>query len=208
MRQTQIPLQRKKRERQAKRAEILSAARKVFATKGYERATLDEIAELAEFAKGTLYNYFDSKETLFREIVESILDEMIHIAEQALAEGGPVRDQFCRYAVRTLEYYRTNEDLLHILVREIHRTHMKEDLSAIIKRVHAIASVLASALRREMNKRLIIKDDPAELAHVFVGMIHNRAMRRSFTLPGLTAVDCEAEATFLTRLFFDGAARS
>lgn len=208
MGQMHTPLQRKERERLAKRAEIISAARKVFATKGYEHATLDEIAELAEFAKGTLYNYFDSKETLFREIVEAILDEMIHIAELAVAGGGSVREQFCRYAVRTLEYYRTNEDLLRILVHEIHRTHVKEDFSAIIKRIHDIASVLATALRREMNKRLIIKDDPAELAHVFVGMIHNRAMRRSFAPSGLGAVDCEAEANFLTRLFFDGVARS
>ena len=52
--QVQQPLIRKERERLAKRHDIMRAARRVFAMRGYENATLDEIAEKAEFAKGTL----------------------------------------------------------------------------------------------------------------------------------------------------------
>ncbi|MCP4230439.1 MAG: TetR family transcriptional regulator, partial [bacterium] len=46
-------LSRRERERLARRNDILAAARKVVAAKGYDRATLDEIAHEAEFAKGT-----------------------------------------------------------------------------------------------------------------------------------------------------------
>lgn len=204
----QTSLQRKERERVARRREILAAARKVFAAKGYERATLDEIAEEAEFAKGTLYNYFDSKETLFREIVREILEEMKTIAREAMAAGGSVREQFSRYAARMFEFYRANEDVFRILIYEIHRVQMKEDITAIMKHVQAIAVLLASALKREMHKKAIIKEDPVELAYVFVGMIHNRAMRRLFSKPNLSAIDTEAEAAFLSSLFFNGAVRS
>jgi AcrR family transcriptional regulator len=47
---------RRERERLARRREILEAARKVFAARGYEGSTLDEVAREAEFAKGTLYS--------------------------------------------------------------------------------------------------------------------------------------------------------
>ncbi len=200
-------MQRKERERVARRREILAAARKVFAAKGYERATLDEIAEQAEFAKGTLYNYFDSKETLFREIVREILNEMKIIAEEAIAGGGTVREQFSRYAKCMFEFYRASEEVFRILIYEIHRVQVKEDITAIMKQVRAIASLLGSVLKREMNKKSIVKEDPVELAFVFVGMIHNRAMRRLFSKPGLASMDTEAEAAFLASLFFNGAAR-
>ena len=53
-----LKLSRKEREKIERKNSILNAAKKVFAQKGFEKATLDEIAEEAEFGKGTLYNYF------------------------------------------------------------------------------------------------------------------------------------------------------
>ncbi|MEL6613746.1 MAG: helix-turn-helix domain-containing protein, partial [Bacteroidota bacterium] len=50
-------LSRRERERLARRAAMLDAATALFAEKGYASATLDEVAERAEFGKGTLYNY-------------------------------------------------------------------------------------------------------------------------------------------------------
>ena len=47
--------------------EILDAAQQVFGDCGFTRAKLDDVARVAGVSKGTLYRYFDSKETLFRE---------------------------------------------------------------------------------------------------------------------------------------------
>ena len=69
-------LSRRERERLARRNDILAAARKVFAAKGYDRATLDEIAGEAEFAKGTLYGYFDNKLDLFISLIKEEFDEV------------------------------------------------------------------------------------------------------------------------------------
>jgi len=64
---------------------MLEAAQSVFAEKGYARATLDEIAERAEFGKGTLYNYFEGgKEEILYAVFETIYDEIVSIIEQAL----------------------------------------------------------------------------------------------------------------------------
>jgi AcrR family transcriptional regulator len=205
----QQPLVRKERERLAKRQDILAAARKVFAQKGYTNATLDEIAQQAEFAKGTLYNYFESKEELFDEMVAGILDDMTVIAEHAIGKGGAVREQFHHYANHIIEYYKANEDVFRILVREMYRMQWEEEqahLSEMMKRVRTLAAILANVLKREISKKQIIKEDPDTLAQVFVAMIHNRVMRRSIEGRGLQGLDTQKESSFLVRLFFEGAA--
>lgn len=56
--------ERKEREKQRRREEILDAAEKVFFSRGIENATMDDVAEEAELSKGTLYLYFKSKEDI------------------------------------------------------------------------------------------------------------------------------------------------
>ena len=61
--------ERKERERLYKQDLIIKAAEKVFMSKGFENATMEDIAEEAEFSKGTLYTYFQSKNELCLSIV-------------------------------------------------------------------------------------------------------------------------------------------
>jgi AcrR family transcriptional regulator len=56
---------------EARADEILDAAQRVFGESGFARARLDDVARLAGVSKGTLYLYFDSKESLFREMVRA-----------------------------------------------------------------------------------------------------------------------------------------
>lgn len=60
--------ERKERERELRRSTIIDAAEQVFFTKGIEASTMDEIADLAELSKGTLYLYFKSKAELYMAI--------------------------------------------------------------------------------------------------------------------------------------------
>ncbi|MDA3814141.1 MAG: TetR/AcrR family transcriptional regulator, partial [Candidatus Cloacimonetes bacterium] len=61
--------ERKERERIQKQSDIIDAAEKVFMSKGFENATMDDIAEESEFSKGALYTYFQSKNELCLSIV-------------------------------------------------------------------------------------------------------------------------------------------
>ena len=56
---------RRERERQTREADIIIAAEKIFYQKGYDDASMDEIAKEAEFTKKTLYQYFMNKEDLY-----------------------------------------------------------------------------------------------------------------------------------------------
>ncbi len=79
--------ERKEREKQHRREEILAAAENVFFAKGFLKATMDDIAKEAELSKGTLYLYFKSKDDLHIEISRKA---MIILKEQttAASEGG------------------------------------------------------------------------------------------------------------------------
>ncbi|MBU2549317.1 MAG: TetR/AcrR family transcriptional regulator [Proteobacteria bacterium] len=67
---------RKHREREHRRQTILAAAKRVFFSKGYAKATMDEIAMAAEISKPTIYQYFKTKDDLYFSLVLPVLDEL------------------------------------------------------------------------------------------------------------------------------------
>ncbi|HEY0351636.1 MAG TPA: helix-turn-helix domain-containing protein, partial [Gemmatimonadales bacterium] len=78
---------------EARAEEILDAAQQVFGESGFARAKLDDVARLAGVSKGTLYLYFDSKETLFREMVRAKIVALLAESEASLeAHTGSYRD--------------------------------------------------------------------------------------------------------------------
>lgn len=74
-------LSRKERESALHRAEILNAAEQVFGECGFVSARMEEIARRAEFAVGTLYKFFKSKEDLYRALLyekSQVLRKRLH----------------------------------------------------------------------------------------------------------------------------------
>lgn len=67
---------RRQRELDRHRAEIMTAAEKLFAQKGYVSASMDEVARQSEFSVGTLYNFFRNKEDLYAAIMRQKTDLM------------------------------------------------------------------------------------------------------------------------------------
>jgi AcrR family transcriptional regulator len=79
--------QRKEREKDRRRQQIMIAARRVIIEKGYGRATMEDIAKEAELSAGTLYIYFKSKEELYASlsirILQYLLIRLEHISKEA-----------------------------------------------------------------------------------------------------------------------------
>jgi AcrR family transcriptional regulator len=82
------------RRRKAERPdEIVSAALAVFAEKGFAAAKLDDIAHRAGVSKGAVYLYFETKEDIFRAVVERAISPNIGIVKaMAAAHPGPLSD--------------------------------------------------------------------------------------------------------------------
>ena len=81
--------ERREREKDARREEIISAAESVFLKKGLAEATMDEIAEKAELSKGTLYLYYKSKEDLYLAVTMRGMDIMHDLFARAISTGEP-----------------------------------------------------------------------------------------------------------------------
>lgn len=77
--------ERKEREKEQRRNDIIDAAEKVFFSKGVENATMDEVATAAEYSKGTLYLYFKNKNELFHGIICRALGKLYEMFTAATA---------------------------------------------------------------------------------------------------------------------------
>ena len=101
-----------------RRDAILKAALEEFAASGFAATRLDDVARRAGVAKGTIYLYFRDKESLFQELVRSMLSPVIGTIETA-----QVRDIPARVIAETIA---------DIFVREIFGTRRKDVLRLII----------------------------------------------------------------------------
>jgi len=83
---------RKEREKQQHYEEILAAAEKLFSEKGFHRTTVEEVAELAEFSVGSLYNFFPGKEQLYQSLIQQRCQMLADEVDAALKTiGDPVK---------------------------------------------------------------------------------------------------------------------
>lgn len=81
-----------------KRQAILDAARQMFATQGFDGASMDQIAAEAGVSKLTVYSHFGDKETLFAEVVKSYCETRLPDALFAEAPGLPLRERLLQIA--------------------------------------------------------------------------------------------------------------
>lgn len=81
-----IPTDTRQRRKEARPAELLSAALDLFVERGYAATKLDDVAAKAGVSKGTLYLYFDSKEALFKAVIEQGILPMLDEGEALLQQ--------------------------------------------------------------------------------------------------------------------------
>jgi AcrR family transcriptional regulator len=75
------------------RSRLMEAAGKVFACRGLERATVDEVASEAGYTKGAFYAHFESKEALFLAMLDERFAERLDEIDRVLESGAPVAEQ-------------------------------------------------------------------------------------------------------------------
>src|SRR5215472_9850175 len=110
-----------------RRRQILVGAKKVFATRGYHDTNISHICDDLGIARGTLYQYFDSKKAVFLAIVEDLLERVRNaVSAEPRVDIPPgtklTRAQVIDYSARSLRRILgaafEDEESLRILVRE------------------------------------------------------------------------------------------
>jgi AcrR family transcriptional regulator len=104
--------------REKRRAAILAAALEEFAARGFAATRLDDVARHARVAKGTIYLYFRDKESLFQELVRTMLSPLVGTLEAAALRDMPIR------AVA--------ETIVDLFINEIYGTRRKDVIRLVI----------------------------------------------------------------------------
>lgn len=153
-------------------AEILGAARKVFAEHGFAAATIDMIAAAAGVAKGTLYLYYPSKDEIFWTALSSGFRGMFERSKEEIsrAEGTEAK---LKTALRVrFEYWRSDEAFLRMYVTEFGQicglgNQRREPMRRLYEEsVDYLADILSDGIRRGELRAC----EPKETAVVFMEM--------------------------------------
>ena len=168
-------LSRREREQLAHKQEILEAAERVFARHGFHGATMEQIAREADFAVGTLYNFFKSKEDLYHAVVGDIFKR----AEKAFRNEVLTKED-PRAAIEALvdlrlRFFRSHRAFARVVFETVHVGRLgprlwlpREHLAGYDRAMHELAGVLEQGI----EQGVFVEAEPFALALVVHGALN------------------------------------
>jgi AcrR family transcriptional regulator len=160
-------LSRRERERLRHREEILAAASELFARQGYERTSMQQIAERAEFSVGKLYQHFDGKETIYRELMQQHCEALLGNMEAVVDPERPPLENLRRMLLAALQHGDRN--------RHYHTIYINENPlnceGLVQETVQTAMSRVRELLEQAIARGEIPAEDPELLAAMMVGAV-------------------------------------
>lgn len=167
---------RKEREYQAHRKEILSAAEKVFAAKGFFLTTMSDIAREAEFGTGTLYKYFKSKEELYFTLIDEKVEEINRLVKDELSQKTSAVERIKKVLGLQFEFFEQNRDFFRIYISERNRFEwtVKDELGkGLHEKMVAYINILAGVMRQGIERKEFRSMNSLDLAHALLGIVNS-----------------------------------
>src|ERR1700733_6921303 len=132
-------------------AEILAAARGVFGKRGFNEATVDEIASAAGIAKGTVYLYFSSKRDIYLAALKHGLTELMDRTRTNMNSAKGIQARLHAFIRTRMEYAEANRDFIKIYHSEFGNltkaaTADKEFQQLYLQQAKELEVVLQSAM--------------------------------------------------------------
>ena len=167
--------ERKKRERERRRQDIMMSAKRVFSAKGYERSTMEDIANEAELSPGTLYLYFKNKDELYASLTLRVLQYMTVRLEHALEDGsGSYEARKKALLVAMFDIYEFDSVILnnmfHLQSSETLRALTGELLQEINELSRKALRMIAEVFATGMEEGRVVRHNPTAVADIFWSM--------------------------------------
>ena len=169
-----------------RRAEIVDAARSVFARRGFARGIMDEIAKEAGIAKGTIYLYFRSKTEVYKAVLDRDMKALKKSTLERIDAAHGLRNKIGAFTVARIEYAEAGKEFFRIMDSEqgkiaLTRSEYRDWLRQPVQR---LAAAIEKAARRGE-----IRPVPAEkvawiVADMTRGTIQRRLLGQSDAQPG------------------------
>lgn len=116
--------------REEKQTDIIKAAIRVFSEHGFDGAKMEYIAKEAGIGKGTIYEYFESKDRLFEEILKFSVEEFRLGLKESMDQGETIENKLLNCSRFNAEFLNNHLDIVNIalqikmLSKEIRVHHM------------------------------------------------------------------------------------
>ena len=151
-----------------RRSQLIEVGRRLFAEKGFEGTTVEEIAATAGVSKPVLYEHFGGKEGLYAVVVDREIQALLGQMTEALQPGGHARALLEAAAMALLDYIENSTDGFRILVRDSPPGQSTGSFASLISDIASqVEHILAAEFRR---RRLDPKTAPL-YAQMLVGMV-------------------------------------
>jgi AcrR family transcriptional regulator len=150
-----------------RREQLITIARGLFAQKGYEATSVEEIANRAEVSKPVVYEHFGGKEGLYAVVVDrevrSLLDGITHSLT-----AGRARELVEQAALALLDYIEHNADGFRILVRD---SPVGSATGSFISILSDVGTRVEHILAEEFKRRGLDPKNAPMYAQMLVGMV-------------------------------------
>ncbi|MEM7437406.1 MAG: TetR/AcrR family transcriptional regulator [Myxococcota bacterium] len=158
---------RKKLTGAARRAQLIQVAREVFAERGYEATTVEQIAERAKISKPIVYEHFGGKEGIYAVVVDREMEYVSRIIAEALSAGSP-RASAEQAALAFLEWVRDNPHGFAVLTHDAPPTLDRGGFSSLLNEV---ADRVGEVFAKDFKRAGFDPKVAPIYAHALIGMV-------------------------------------
>ena len=164
----EAPIARSRMTGKQRREQLIEIGRKLFADKGFEGTTVEEIAAKAGVSKPVVYEHFGGKEGLYAVVVDREIRKLLDGITGALTSEGHARVLLEQAALALLDYIEGSTDGFRILVRDSPTGQSTGSFASLISDVASqVEHILAAEFKRQ---KLDPKTAPI-YAQMLVGMV-------------------------------------
>jgi AcrR family transcriptional regulator len=169
----QSPLTKKAVVAAFRTGEILAAARNLMDRQGADALTMDEIAQAAGVAKGTLYLYFESKDELIQALLSQVGEAMVLDLQAILDTSAPPPEKLRQVVSLLLNYVDRESVLFPVYLRELvrFRSGRKAAMTGLQALEERIVALITTILAEGIAQKHFIPADPRLLAFLLKGLV-------------------------------------
>jgi AcrR family transcriptional regulator len=154
--------------------DIFEAAIRIFSLSGYDSATMDDIAQDAGVAKGTLYYHFKSKEELFKYIITEGMELISTELDEAALKESSSLDKLKAICNLQLKMISEKRDFFKVVMSQLWGQEVRQlELRDFIKKYICKIEIY---LKQAMEDGVIKKEDPYFMAYAFFGTLCSTAV--------------------------------
>ena len=201
-------LSRKEREYQTRRVDILNAAERVFAEKGFHQTTVAEIAKESEFAIGTLYQFFKNKEELYYTMMIEKFDLLYTTLFTEVKKNTKCIEKLHCLVEVVFGFIENNVDFFKIFTWELNvlNSNMHNDLKdRLVTKHFAYIELISDVIEEGLREGMLKEGSVDDFSTALVGMMNIFSFNWIYNQQQSSL---KAKAPAIVNLFLNGALRT